>query len=73
MLPPAVPSVPSLLGSGYATAEGSSDFGIESYLHPGIAVDSTEPFDWTVLAEVALPPQAEPSLITDRDGEGLPG
>lgn len=32
-----------------------------------IAIDSTKPFDWNVLAEVALPPRAEPSLITDSD------
>ena len=69
---PAVPSTPSLLESGYATAEGSPDLVMESYLHPGIAFDSITPFDWTVFAEVALLPQAEPSLITDRDGEGLP-
>ena len=73
VLSPTVPSVPSLLGSGYATAEGSPDLGIEPYLHPDIAFDPTKPFDWTVLAEVALPPQAEPSLITERDGEGPPG
>ena len=63
MLSPAVPSAPSLLGSGYAsTAEGSPDLGMGSYLHLGIAFDSIKPFDWTVLAEVPHPPQAEPSL-----------
>ena len=40
MFSPAIPSVPSLLGSGYATAAGSPDVGMESYLHPVIAVDS---------------------------------
>ena len=53
MFSPAIPSVPSLLGSGYATVEGSPDVGIESYLHPVIAVDSIKPFDWGALAEVA--------------------
>ena len=66
MLSPAVSSAPSLLRSGYATVPilGCSRTSIR------IAVDSTKPFDWTVLAEVALPPQAEPSLITDRDPPG---
>ena len=73
VLSPTLPSAPSLLGSGYATAEGSPDLDMESYLRPGIAFDPTKPFDWTVLAEVALPPQAEPTLITDHDGEGPPG
>ena len=39
---------------------------MESYLHPCIAFASIKPFDWTVLAEVALPPQAEPSLAEVR-------
>ena len=47
---------------------------MESYLlNPGVAVDFTRPFDRTVPAEVALPPQAEPSLIIDGDGGGPPG
>ena len=71
-LSPTVPSAPSLLGSGYATAEGSPDLGMEPYFHPGVAFHSTTSFDWTILAGVALPMHAEPSLVTDRDGEGMP-
>jgi hypothetical protein len=72
---PTVPSAPSLLGSGYATAEGSPDLGVEPYLHPGVALGSTALFDWTTLAGAILPPHAEPSLVTDHDGEGegVPG
>jgi len=50
---PTVPSAPSLLGSGYETAEGSPDIGVdlglEPYLHPGNVFDSTTLFDWTAL------------------------
>jgi hypothetical protein len=58
---PAVPSAPSLPGSGYATAEGSPDLvGVEPYSDPCIAFDSvthpTTPFDWAALTRVALPP-----------------
>ena len=45
VLSPTVPSAPSLLGSGHATAEGSPNLGMESYLHPDIAFDPTKPFD----------------------------
>ena len=69
---PTVPSAPSLLGSGYATAEGSPDLGVEPYLPPDVAFGSTALFDWTTLAGAILPPHAEPSLITDHDGEGVP-
>jgi len=54
---PTVPTAPSLLGSGYATAEGFPDLGMESYLHPGDALGSTALFDWTTLASANLPPQ----------------
>ena len=69
MFSPAIPSVPPLLGSGYATVEGSPDVGMESYLHPVIAVDSIT----GVPSRKSPPPQAEPSLITERDGEGPAG
>jgi hypothetical protein len=32
----------------------------------------TRLFDWTTLTGAVLPPHAEPSLITDHDGEGVP-
>ena len=51
---PTVPTAPSLLGSGYATAEGFPDLG---NLHPGDALGSTALFDWTTLASANLPPQ----------------
>ena len=72
MCTPTVTYVPALPASGYATAEGSPDPGVGPYLHPGIAFDSTTLFDWTTFTGTVLPPHAEPSLITDHDGEAVP-
>ena len=69
---PTAPSAPSLLGSGYATAEGSPDLGVEPYLPPDVAFGSTALFDWATLAGAILPPHAEPSLITDHNDDGVP-
>ena len=60
---PIVLSPPSFLGSSYATTEGSPNL-------PDITFNSTNPF---VLAEVALPPQAGPPLMTYRADEGVSG
>ena len=63
---PTVPYAPTLPGSGYATNKGSPDLGVGPYFHPGVA------FDATTLIGAVLPPYAEPSLITDHDGEAVP-
>jgi len=54
---PTLPTAPFLLGSGYATTGGCPDLRMESYLHPGVALESTALFDWTTLASPNLPPQ----------------
>jgi hypothetical protein len=67
---PALPLAPSLLGPGYATAGGRPNLGVGPYPHPGIAFDHAVRLDR--LTGVVLPPHAEPSLITDCDGDGVP-
>ena len=55
MRSPIILSAPSLLGSSYATTEGSPNL-------PGVTFNSINPF---------LPPQAEGPVITFRDDEGV--
>ena len=57
---PAIPYAHSLLRLGDATAKGS----------PGVAFNSTTPFDPTTLTVAVLPSYAEPPLLLDQDSEG---